>query len=71
MVAESCRISCGICRGSSNHYSLGVASFLYILFLNFLPVFQSLVPLGHKGKDHNTRIHSYIIGFPRMSAPLE
>ena len=49
----------------------GVALFLHILFLNILSVFQCLVPLGHKRKDHNFRIHSYIAGIPRESAPFE
>ena len=49
----------------------GVGSFLYILFLNILSVFQYLVPLGHKRKDHNFRIHSYIAGLPRESTSLK
>ena len=44
---------------------------LHHFFIFYMSVFQGLVPLGHKIEDLNFRIHSYLAGFPRESAPLE
>ena len=57
---KNCRKSCGICKGSTIHQYLDVASFVCILLLNILSVFQSLVPLVDEVKDHNFRIHPII-----------